>query len=338
MLTRQKTLLITVLCFAIASLAVAAASAATVTVSVATKSAKSDIKTLDPKAVRVIGDQVGVYIENTLLTPQQLEIKFDGVKDQDYDVYINGASSGVKSGQALREGIDRTIPGAIADPVAMHCLKALQPKVAPVYKSVHAREGAQPWRAAYTLGQAKEWVESGIRSDEKYRSVEVILVKAGNSMTRMPFASRLDAKASAKAVLKSCDLLHAARANMYNVLTDAKLRNEVVGALTPVSMSASCSMKNGKPTVTAVIVNDSDLPVTGNISLSDIKGWKTVGGKLDIGIVKPGKSYSTSFGLASSAKNCPTSKSVPLTAVVELTKRKSVAKLWLFADPTCGSR
>jgi hypothetical protein len=322
-----------VACILIACIA-GVASAGTVTVTVSPKSGTSDTKTLIAKAVRVTGDQVGVYIESTLLKPQQVKVKFSGLKDQDYDIYINGEASGSKSAKELTDGIDRTIPGRGVDEAAIRCIRALLPKIKPAYDSIRARQGAEPWRAAYTLGQANGWVTSGARADEAYRSVEIIIAPAGNPLERMVFASRKDAKETAEAVANACDLLHLARARMYMVLTDADLRNETVDALTPVALKAVCSVKNGKPYLTASVTNDCDLPITGKIVVTTPKGWKTVGAKLDIGKLSSGKTYSTTFALAPSGKNATLPASVPLSAVVDITSKGQGARLWLYATAT----
>ena len=69
---------------------------------------------------------------------------------------------------------------------------------------------------------------------------------------------------------------------MYEVLTDPDLRNEVVEALTPVTFTASCSMKSGKLSITASIINECDFPITGKITLAAPKGWKAVNTKLGL--------------------------------------------------------
>lgn len=338
MLNRQRTILVPVCCLMILCLGVNALAAISVAINVAAKSGTRDGNALSAKSLRIMKDQIGVHVENPLLTAQQVSFKFDGLKNQDYDVYINGVSAGAMSAEKLSQGIEETIPGTVADTAAMRCLNALNDKIKPVYSRVHAIEGAEPWRAAYTLGQAEEWVTSGIRADQNYRSVDLVIVPAGQPTQKMVFVSRLTAENTAKAILNSCKLLHQARTRMYGVITDATLRNEVVDALTPVSLTASCTTKSGKPVVTAKIVNDSDLVISGKISLSDVKGWKAVGGKLDIGKLQPGKTFSTSFSLAPAAKNAPSLKSVPLTAVVDIGPSDCTAKLWLFATPTIDKK
>lgn len=308
-----------------------AASAGLVVVDVAGKKASSDSPVFDPKVVRVMGDQVGVLVYNTTLVPQSVRIRFDGLKEQDYDVYINGSYSRVESCKALADGIDYTIPGTVADKVAFRCLKPLEPKAAAIYEKMQKQEGEGPARTLSTLQQANEWIASAFRADVNYRSVEVILVPAGTMMQRMVFASRLDAEAAAQAGRNACNLMHLARSHMFRVLTDPDLRNEVVEALTPVTFSASYKLKNGKPVITAVIKNDCDLPVSGSISVTLPKGWSATGAKLSFNSLASGKSYETSFGLAGKSKSAKPPKSVPLTAVITITKDRYSAKLWLFA-------
>lgn len=329
-MVRVGTLSLVFLCI-LMMLFACSASASTVTVDATAKKAVSDSSVFDPKVVRVIGDQVGVLIYNTTLVPQSVRIRFDGLKEQDYDVYINGSYSRVESSKTLADGIEYTIPGTVADKVAFRCLKPLEPKVAAIYEKMQKQEGEGPARTLSTLQQANEWIASAFRADVNYRSVEIILVPAGTMVQRMVFASRMDAEAAAQTGRNACNLMHLARSHMFRVLTDPDLRNEVVEALTPVTFSASLKTKNGKPVITAVIKNDCDLPISGAISVSLPKGWSTSGAKLSFNSLASGKSYQTSFGLTCKSKSAKPPKSVPLTAVITITKDRYTAKLWLFA-------
>lgn len=334
MLNLHRSFLSALTCLTIALAASAAATAATVNVDVAAKLGKSDVDTIDVKIVKVSKEQAGTYMESTLLTPQTLKVVFSGIKDEDYDLYVNGSYVGVKTSKALKEGIEQTIPGTVADETAMRCLKALSPKVAPAHEKVRAIKGAEPWRAAYTLGMAKDWVASGIRADQKYRSLEMIIVPAGRPMEKMAFAARQDAKDTAATVLRSCKLLHQARARMYDVLTDADLRNQVVDALTPVEFSVSYLTNDGRPCVTASLTNFCDMPITGKIELPTVKGWKFVGAKLDIGTLQPGKTFTSTFNLESSYKTAAPPESLLFTAVVDVARDDLAARLWLYATGT----
>jgi hypothetical protein len=336
MLSLRRTSLAAVFCLAMFSLAAVAVLAATVTVDAAAKSGKSDVVTLDGHNVKVMGDQVGVHINNKLLTAQQVKVVFAGLNDQNYDVYVDGACIGAKSAGELSAGLDKSIPGRISDPAAMRCIKSLVPKVNRAYDSIHAREGADEWRAAYSLGQVRDWLKSAIRGDEIYRSTQLIIVPAGMPLQNMSFITMRTASETAEGTLNACSLIQDVRVNMYRVLTNPNLRNEVVDALTAVSMSVSCVLKNGKPCVTVSVVNDCDLTITGKISLSDIKGWKAPGAKLDIGKLQSGKTFTTSFTLTPSVKNASPLKPMPLKAVVDIGPKDYMAKLWLFATATCG--
>ncbi len=323
-------------CLVIVSLSLGAASAATVTINVSAKSGISDTKTLNVTPVRARNDQLAVSVQSTLLTPQQLVIKFIELKHPIYDVYVNGDFLGQKCAEDLNAGIQWTIPGTVADQAAMRCLRALDPKVAEVYKSVHARSGAEPWRAAYTLGQADEWVKTGIRVEQAYRSVAITLAPANEPLDHIISAAYKHQRDNVnKTVLNCCELLQKARSQMYKVLTDAELRNEVVGAMTPVKLTASCFIKNGRRAVTAAVKNDCDLPVSGKISVVLPKGWKTVGAKLNIGKLASGKSYTTTFSIAQTSKNAPAPKTLSFAAVVDIVRDDFGSRLWLHAAPVC---
>uniref|UniRef100_A0A7C3J5W8 Uncharacterized protein n=1 Tax=candidate division WOR-3 bacterium TaxID=2052148 RepID=A0A7C3J5W8_UNCW3 len=65
--------------------------AAEVSLDVAKKKASSDDKTIEALVVRVQGAQVGVYVQNHLMTPQSFVLKAPGLSEPKYDVYVNGA-------------------------------------------------------------------------------------------------------------------------------------------------------------------------------------------------------------------------------------------------------
>lgn len=335
MLIARRVVLAAVVCLFLVSLASAFAAPGVVTVDFAAKSGKTDSATLDARNVKVLGEQVGVQVKSSLITPQPVTIKFVGLRQPAYDVYVNGAFIGEKTASSLAEGLEQTIPGRVTNADAMHMLAIIDAQLPEVYAKIKARKGAEPWRAAYTLGQAKDWARTGVRDDEIYRSILVIAVPAGSRMESMGFIRMREASEVTNSAQNIRDLMHSARSNMYNVLKDAGLRNEVVAALTPVRFIASCFAKNGKPCITASVTNDCDMPITGKMTLTLPKGWKTVGAKLDIGKLQAGRTHTTTFSLAPTAKNAVLPKSVPMTTVVDIANEYVGARLWLYATPAC---
>ncbi len=107
-----------------------AARAATVTLDYTTATAKSDTKTLDTKGgVEKTGRQISLYVQSTTPEPQAFTLRVTGLKEPGCDIYINGDYVGAKSSQSLARGMQVTIPGTVGSPKALHCLKALKPKV-----------------------------------------------------------------------------------------------------------------------------------------------------------------------------------------------------------------
>lgn len=323
-----------VICLLLSAVGAHASAAGIVTVDVAKKSAKSDVATLDPRKVRVINEQVGVNIQSTLLTSQKVLIKFNGLKDQDYDVYVNGDFVGAKSAKELADGLERTTPATIADPAVTRCLNAVKDKVKEAYDNLHAREDPESLRAGYTLDQATGWINSGVQVEAQYRSVEVIVAPAGKPLAYMVFYIRRTAEEASETLRRVCELLQNARDRMYKNLEDPALRNYVVDALTPVSLSATYSLVNGKPRVTAKLVNDVDFPISGKLSIAAPQGWKTRASKLTFAELASGKTFTATADLEPIKKGAKPPASISVSGDVSLAGGKFEAKLHLKATAT----
>ncbi|MCE5314386.1 MAG: hypothetical protein ABFD49_11595 [Armatimonadota bacterium] len=326
----KRLCLINVIVFLLAIFAVTTCAwSATVTLDAAAKSVTSDVDTLEAKAPRVIGDQAGVYVASRLLQPQSFTLKITGLKNEDYDIYICGSYKGKKSAKELENGIKLDIPGTIAHPDLMRCLKALEPKIKPETERVSKIKEAEPQRVLWTLRQADDWVHSGIRSDETYRSLDIIVAPTGSMLASMTWRTRQDAEGTASAITRACWLLQQARARMYSVIKDADLRNLAVVTMTPVTLSAEYKIVSGKPVVTANLVNDCDLPISGTITYSLPKGWKTDAKSLKFDKLASGKIYQTTFKLIAPSKKAEVPSSVPVAANVTIVQDKYEAKFKL---------
>jgi len=302
--------------------------AAVVTVDPATKSGSSDVDTLEVKAVRVAGDQVGFFVQSLSESPQKLVAKVNDLKDQDYDVYINGSFIGVKSGKLLMEqGLELDIPGSVTDPDKMRCLRALEPRVRPEYERIRTDRQPEVMRVAFMFNQVVDFIASGIRNDRTYRSATVILAPSGKMLQKMIFMTRNDAETTAMAATRACWLIQKARDRIYDVIKDPVLRNTSLITLTPVDFSAVLSKVNGKVVVKAIIVNNCDLPISGNLSFDPPKGWKHNAKSLSFDGLKSGKSTTLSFELIPPTKNAAPPESIPVAANVRVVQDPFVAEV-----------
>lgn len=302
--------------------------AAVVTIDPATKSGSSDVDTLEVKAVKVAGDQVGFFVQSLSESPQKLVAKVNGLKDQDYDVYINGSFIGVKSGKSLMEqGLELDIPGSVTDPDKMRCLRALEPRVRPEYERIRTDKQPEVMRVAFMFNQVVDFIASGIRNDKTYRSATVILAPSGKVLEKMIFMTRNDAETTAMAATRACWLIQKARDRIYDVIKDPVLRNTSLITLTPVDFSAVYSKVNGKVLVRATIVNNCDLPISGTLSFDLPKGWKHNAKSLAFDGLKSGKSTTLSFELIPPTKNTAPPESIPVAANVKVAQDPFVAEV-----------
>ncbi len=302
--------------------------ATTVTVDIAAKTATGDSSAIEATKPRIRGDQVGVLVKSTIIGPQEVTIKFKGLKDQDYDVYVNQEYEGARPGKELGSGVQYHIDGRVADPVLIRCLEALKDPIKKEYDKLQKVSTTEAKRVCGTLGQATDWVLAGLGRDQAWRSVSVMVVPAGRALNSMTWLTREDETSTAQALATACWLLQQARDRMYHVIKDPALRNETVVALTPVSFSATYSTKSGKPHVDAKVTNNCNLPVTGDITFALPSGWKTNAKALKFADLKSGQAFSTSFDLIGKGK-AAAPDSVPIAANLTLTQERFTASLKL---------
>ena len=329
-----------------------AAQGAVVTVDPVAKSATSDAATIDPIGVKVAGDQVGVFVKSTILKPQQFTLKYAGLKDADYDVYVNGDYRGAKNRAELEAGIELGLEGTVADPVLMRCIRALDGKIEPAYKPLQGRTG-QLGRAVATLVQAAVWVRGGVKADQAYRSDAVIVVPAGTTVQITPdqayrsgalvvipdgitthammWLTRRSAEETRASIAEHCAHLQEARSKMYTAITDRFVRDWVISVMTPVEFTGKLTTRKGKPHVDAMLVNNCNLPISTNISLRLPSAWKCSAKALRSGVMKSGKTYKFSFDLLPTAKGAVVPDRVPMVAYIVVSDSQRVAKYNLEA-------
>lgn len=293
--------------------------ASVVTVDAAGKSATSDVSTLDPgKSLKVQDDQVGVFVKNTILEPQIFTLKVAGLKDQDYDVYVNHEFKWTKPAKDFEAGVEFRVDGRIVDSALIRCLEAVKAPIKKANDELSKSKDSEAKRISYTLSQAGEWVGSGIQRDMAWRSISIILAPSGRMMRPMNWLTRDDDIGTARAVTRACWLLQQARDRMYHAIKDPALRNQAVVAMTPVEFTAIYSTKNGKRHIDAKLLNNCDLPVSGSVSMSLPAGWKTTAKKLTFAALLSGQTFKLSFDLIAPSKSAAAPDSVPMAANLTL--------------------
>jgi hypothetical protein len=305
---------------------VAAQGAAVVTVDAATHAVKCDDDKLQTRAITPEGEQIGAFVQNTTLEPLQFTAKITGLKDQKYDVYINSDYLGAKDARELASGLQLTLPGRISDPDMMLCLNTVKPIVDAEYLRLQGVRAPEPARVAATLQQAVDWVRSGIKTEEVYRSVAIVIAPEGRALQRPRTPTRLGDVETAAAVTRACWLLQKARARMSSVIRDPDLRDTAVAAMTPVDLTTSFTVKDGKPHVEATVTNYCNLPISGEITADIPKGWKWDAKHTTFADLKTGKSFTLSFDLSATVPDAAPPDGVKVAAAVKLAQDRFKAE------------
>lgn len=309
--------------------------ASVVTVDVAAKTAASDTTTLDvSKGLKFVGDQVGVFAKSAILEPQIFTLKLVGLKDGDYDIYVNHAFKGTRPGKDFTAGVQYRVDGRVTDPAMMRCLNAVKDRAEKASALLKASSAEEAQRVCYTLNQARDWTSSGIMRDVAFRSISIIIAPSGKRLQPMSWMTREGDVETASAVTRGCWLLQQARDRMYHVITDPALRNDAVVALTPVEFTAEYAIKNGKPHATAKLLNNCDLPISGDISMALPQGWKTTAKTLKFVGLKSGKTFTVSVDLVAPSKKAIAPDSVPMAANMTVVQDEMTASMKLKITAT----
>lgn len=299
-------------------IALGVSSAAVISVDPASKTATSDVATLEAKAVRLVGEQVGFFVQSLSESPQSLIAKVNGLKDQDYDIYINQSFIGTKPGSELREGLAIEIPGTVCDPDCMRCLRALKPGVRPEYERMRDSKIPEVMRVAFMFNQVVDFIDSGIRNEKVYRSAAVILAPSGRVLQSMTFMTRHDAQTTAQAIVRACYYIQKARDRIYDVIKDPGLRNSSLVTITPVVFVPVYSVQKGKPHIDAAVTNNCHVPISGVVSMALPKGWRSTAKSLAFTDLKSGKTHKVSFDLVPPTKGAEPPAAVPMAATVKI--------------------
>ncbi len=302
-----------------------------VTVDAAAKSAVSSVTSLDAKGLKVLGDQVGLYVRSLIFTPQTFTLKTTGLVDQDYDVYIDQEFKFKKTAKELEKGIELSIVGRTANPAKIRCLEAALPKTTKANSRLVKVNDPEAKRIAYTLSQASGWASTATNREQRRRAVTVILAPTGKILKRMTLPAQTEEAKVVENVDKACDLLQQARDRMFRVIKNSVLRNDAVVALTPVDFTATLSMRDGKPVVEANLLNECDLPISGSISISLPDNWKHDVQDLSFKDLGAGRTHKVTFELVSTSKDEAVLDSVPLAASVSVGQGRYRAEFNLTA-------
>ncbi len=296
------------------------------------KKGESDTNSLKVSGVTVKESQVGALIQNTTKDPQEFLLKVIGIGEPSYDLYINSNYAGEKSLQELQDGISLSIPGEIVDPAIMRCLVSVKPRIEAERERLSKDKNPEPIRVNMTLNQASSWVSLGLKKEELYRSMHIILAPAGSVLSKMPAPARLEADELITSLSRACWLLQNARDRMYKVIKDEELRNRAVVALTPVDFAASYTKINGKLRVEAQVINNCDIPIKGEITYGLPKGWKTDAKSLKFENLKSGQVYKLSFNLIPPPNANEKPEKLPIAANVTIEQDVFLAKLKLKTE------
>ncbi len=157
-------------------------------------------------------------------------------------------------------------------------------------------------------------MNSGIEYEEWFRSAEIILAPQDLALQSVVPTNRQDADHTADTISRACWLLQAARATAYTIIKDSEQRDTTIAAMTPVDFTAVYSTRNGKPHIEALLVNDCNLAIRGNISVTLPAGWKTTA-KSTAFRVSAGDRFALSFDLVPDSAGAAAPAELPPMAV-----------------------
>ncbi len=313
-------------------LAAGASCAAVVTLDWATRKATSDSADVEVKSVRKRGEEIVVQLRNATKTKQPVAVKVVGLTEGNYGVRINDSDWILKTSEQLTQGLELELYYYEPDPVLMRCLEAVQPRAGSEYRRLRQLSSKEAERAAHTVSQAEDWANASIRAVETHKCATVVIGPTGLPPANALWRTWYNAEETAQIIDRSCKLLQIARNRMFTVLTDPEIRNAAVAAMTPVDFEASYEVKNGKAHVEATLVNNCNIPVSGNFSYGLPNGWKTTAKDLTFKNIASGGVHKLSFDLIAPDKTSAPPESLPIAANVTISE--VIDPVSLGTDPT----
>jgi hypothetical protein len=301
------------------------------TVDLSANSAKADAATIEAFGLQISGQQAGVCVNNKLATPQKFTLRFAGLTEPEYDVYVNGTSKGSMTGQQLQQGVTFDAPGSIADQAMITCMSEVTPRAQTLRDALKDSKVPEEAFISDAMRQILDWLRLTMVEEQSWKSVRIVIAPKDRHLETMEWIERHSDYDTAAIITNTAWSLQQVRDQIYHQIKDRRLRNDAIAAMTPVELTASYAIRNGKPHLTAKLLNKCDLPLKGAFTLGLPKGWKAAGAKMNFGNVKSGQTYTLSCDLVPTAKSVPALKEVPVTATIYTIQLDKSAALNLTA-------
>ena len=329
-----------VICMAVASCLMSAglSSAAVVTMDVVARTAKSDVDSLEMFAPQVSGQQAGICVNNKAREPQLFTLRFTGLTEAEYDLYVNGSLKGTRSRQLLEQGLDLQVEGSIADTAMIRCLTNVPPGAQRLHSLVKGSKGSEERFVSNAMEQVLDWARLTLLEEQVWKSVRVIVAPRNKPMETMEWIQRHTDYETAAIITNTCWSLQQARDQIYHRVKNTQLRNDAIVAITPAALTVYLTSKNGKPHVIAKLLNNCDIPLKGTFTLGLPKGWKTSGGKMSFAGLKSGQTYTLTCDLVGPSKSAAAPKEVPVSVNVLIIQLDKSAAMKLTATAKAPSK
>ena len=218
-----------------------------------------------------------IGLRNELYTPREITVKILGLKEGDYDLYIDANLVGVKKSSELESGIQVSLPGsdipqAYRDYYTMlktRCLANVG-----LFEKATDRDGS---KCKAIIQAIADWVRSIEQGDNLIRTVGIIVVPKGQPLSLPGGRYILERpKDFKKSVLHLADAIHTIRGAVINEVQNKMLQNDTLTIITPLDfkLTTSAAVTPGsKITVTAALTNWTDRNATGKIQLGVPSDW-----------------------------------------------------------------
>ena len=323
--------------FALCAFAASEALGAIVTVDMSKNAAVCDSKAFTVMVYKIVDNQVSLHIAGESPLPQKIVLKISGLQPGEQDWYLNGSYKGKKPDTEFAAGVTLSIPGRAISPDLLRCLISVQDRVNAEIAHIKDNKEDEHQRVMNTLDQAKDWVESAQNSDKWARSIDVVVAPGDMALLVKSGTSIRTAEEAQQAYVSACHLFQQARDRMYDKILDPVLRNETVVSLTPIDLKFSYYLVNGKAKGTALVVNNSNIPITGKVTPVVPKAWKVGAKTLSFSNLASGKSFKVDFALVPPGKGQTPPASLSIQAAITFGYDPFWAGLTLTAEAAKGA-
>jgi len=273
------------------------ASGATVTVDIPSSAVTCDSTTFSVRINKIIDGQVSAHVVSNSTSPQSFVLKINGLQHGDQDWYVNGAYKGKKPDSEFAKGIALSLPGRVVSPDLFRCITSVEDRLSAEVERIKDNRESEHVRLINTLRQAQDWVNVTENTDKWARSMDVVVAPSDMALLVKSSSQIATSEKVQQVFVTSCHLFQQARDRMYDNIKDPDLRNEAVVSLTPVDLKFSYYIVNGKAKGTAVVVNYTNMPISGKVTPAVPTGWKVSAKALDFKNLASGKSCKVDFAL-----------------------------------------